>query len=68
MMGADQVSQAARAPARAFTALAVSHRPDATASPRPAAAASTGLGRQFKVLQDRGAPAQRSLFQRPAGR
>ena len=49
MMGVDQVGQAARAPARAFTALAVSHRPDATTSSRPAAAASTGLGRQFKV-------------------
>jgi hypothetical protein len=65
MMHADRAGVASR-PASAFTP-PPGHMPNAAALP-PAFAANAGLGRQFKVLQDRGAPAQRSLFQRPAGR
>ena len=66
MMQVDRTSAAPRTPASAFTPKA-SVMPKVTAS-RPSSAANTGLGRQFKVLQNRGAPAQLSLFQRPAGR
>lgn len=65
MMHADRAGMASR-PASAFTPPAV-HLPNVAAS-RPPFTANAGLGRQFKVLQDRGAPAQLSLFQRPAGR
>ncbi|MEO6033509.1 MAG: hypothetical protein ABIP61_16730 [Burkholderiaceae bacterium] len=66
MMHADRASVATRAPASFFTPKA-GPTTNAAAS-RPAPAVNTSLGRQFKVLQSRGAPAQMSLFQRPAGR